>query len=427
MRIAFTTLGCKINQYETDLMRRDVLSSGSTLVPFDAEADVYVINTCSVTAKSDYQCRQAIRSAVRRGQGAKVVVTGCYAETRPDEIKKIPGVDLIIGNRDKRRVGQFVNSLVPATCESSCQAPDDVRTLTVPGARTRGFLKIQDGCDNRCSYCIVPSARGGSRSVGPADVLQEFESLVHEGYPEIVLSGIHIGVYGLDLPPRSDLTNLLKMLLAKRGTARVRLSSIEPREITDGIIELLGSGLCRHLHIPLQSGDGSILKAMGRDYSPAFYLNLLRRIADRVPGVALGADVMVGFPGEGEREFRNTFRLIEGSPLTHLHVFSFSPRPGTPAAEMIGQVPETVKKERNEKLRELGNRKNLDFRKKFLGLELEVVLEGKADAVRGCLNGLTDNYIRVTITASSPDYAGRKVKVRIIDVSVNLTRGEVIN
>jgi threonylcarbamoyladenosine tRNA methylthiotransferase MtaB len=207
----------------------------------------------------------------------------------------------------------------------------------------------------------------------------------------------------------------------------VRLSSIEPREITDGIIEFLGAGLCRHLHVPLQSGDDSILRAMGRDYTPAFYRDLLRRIADGVPGIALGADVMVGFPSEGETEFQNTFRLIEESPLTHLHVFSFSPRPGTPAAEMKGQVPETVKKERNQKLRELGNRKNLAFREKFSGSELEVVVEGKVDAVRGCLSGLADNYIRVTIMGSSPDFAGRKIKVRITDVSQSVTLGEVIN
>lgn len=426
MRIAFTTLGCKINQYETDLMRRDVLSSGSTIVPFDAEADVYVINTCSVTAKSDYQCRQAIRSAVRKGQGAKVVVTGCYAETRPDEIKRIPGVDLIISNREKHRIKQYVHSLIPAAGENEWTT-DAGRTAAIPGARTRGFLKIQDGCDNRCSYCIVPSARGGSRSAGPADVLQEFELLVQAGCPEIVLSGIHIGVYGLDLTPRTDLTSLLRILLAQRGRARVRLSSIEPREITDGIIEFLGTGLCRHLHVPLQSGDDFILRAMGRDYTPAFYRDLLRRIADRVPGIALGADVMVGFPGEGETEFRNTFRLIEESPLTHLHVFSFSPRPGTQAAEMEDQVPETVKKQRNEKLRELGNRKNLAFRKKFSGSELEVVVEGKVDAGRGCLSGLADNYIRVMIMDSSPGSSGRKIKVRITDVSESATTGEVFD
>jgi threonylcarbamoyladenosine tRNA methylthiotransferase MtaB len=422
MRIAITTLGCKINQYETDLMRQDLVSRGNTIVPFDAEADVYVVNTCTVTAKSDYQSRQAIRSAARRGRDAKVVVTGCYASTRPEEIKKIPGVDLVIGNADKAAIPEHIMT----TASVSDQAVP--ATLTSPTkalyGRTRGFLKIQDGCNNRCSYCVVPLARGGSRSADPGQVIDEFERLVQAGCPEIVLTGIHIGTYGADLENGPDLTALLRTLLNKRSVSRLRLSSIEPKEITEGMIDLLGQGLCRHLHIPLQSGDDAVLASMKRDYTVGFYRELLEHIAQKVPGVALGADVIVGYPGEGDAEFQNTMDLVEKSPLTHLHVFSYSPRPGTPAADMEAQVPEQVKKERSETLRKLGGKKNLDFRKKCLSSELKVVVEDKVDADTGFYTGLTDNYIRVNISGAKKGHIGREITVRIKKVTESLTIAE---
>jgi threonylcarbamoyladenosine tRNA methylthiotransferase MtaB len=412
MRIAFTTLGCKINQYETDLLRQDLAARGNTIVPFDGEADVYVINTCSVTAKSDMQCRQTIRSAVRRGAGAKVVVTGCYAETRPDEIRNIPGVNLIVGNRDKSGIADHLMLSASAAPE---QERDSSHVRAVSG-RTRAFLKIQDGCDNRCSYCIVPLARGGSRSSAPSAVVKEFDRLARVGCPEIVLTGIHIGTYGVELSPRVSLTDLLVRLVDRRDRSRIRLSSIEPRETTEGIIRLLGNGVCRHLHIPLQSGDDSILASMKRNYTADFYRDMLERIAHEVPGIALGADVMVGFPGEGETEFRNTMRLVESVPLTHLHVFSYSPRPGTAAAIMKGQVPETIKKERSEALRRLGKEKNYAFRKKQQGVKLHVVVEDKADPKTGLLSGLTDNYIRVLICNAGRDQIGKEIPVRITEV-----------
>lgn len=412
MRIAFTTFGCKINQYETDLLREDFETRGDTIVPFDAEADVYVINTCSVTEKSDYQCRKTIRSTIRRGRGAKVVVTGCYAATQPGEIGKIQGVDLVLGNRDKTKIPERIMTSL-ATGDSvitSDHPPKAVRR------KTRGFLKIQDGCNNRCSYCIVPFARGNSRSVSLTDVIREFDRLVADGCPEIVLTGIHIGTYGVDLPERCDLTNLLTTLAEKRGSSRIRLSSIEPREITDKMICMLGRGLCRHLHIPLQSGDDGVLRSMKRNYTSSFYLELLERIATQVPGVALGADIMVGYPGEGDAEFRNTLRLVERAPLTHLHVFSYSPRPGTAAADMKNQVPEKVKKERSGELRDLGKKKNLAFRKSLVMAELKMVVEDKADR-SNLVSGLTDNYIRVRIFGDNTKYIGKEIAIRIKDVN----------
>jgi threonylcarbamoyladenosine tRNA methylthiotransferase MtaB len=415
MRIAFTTFGCKINQYETDILRKDFEARGNTTVPFDAEADVYIINTCSVTAKSDYQCRQKVRSTVRRSRGAKVVVTGCYASTRPDEIKKISGVDLVISNREKAIISESIMSSFTIPPHEGRIIKEKTKVEPVH-SKTRGFLKVQDGCNNSCSYCIVPFARGRSRSANPEDVLKEFDRLVQKGCPEIVLTGIHIGSYGIDLNTTTDLTSLIKMLIAKRGESRIRISSIEPKEITDEMISMLGSGLCRHLHVPLQSGDDAILRSMKRDYSAGFYHELLKRIAYQAPGIALGTDVMVGYPGEGDIEFNNTLELIDSTPLTHLHVFSFSPRPGTAAATMKNQVPEHVKKTRSEELRKLGMKKNLSFRQSHVGVALRVIIEDKADAESGLLSGLTDNYIRVQVLGAKTVHIGENINVIIKDV-----------
>jgi threonylcarbamoyladenosine tRNA methylthiotransferase MtaB len=424
MRIAFTTLGCKINQFETNAMQQALISRGNTVVPFEAEADVYVINTCTVTAKSDYECRRVVRSTLRRRNGAKVVVTGCYAETRPDEIKKIAGVSLVIGNRDKAAISDHIMSMVTAEDVGSASA-SNVPMMALR-SRTRAFLKIQDGCDNRCSYCIVPLARGNSRSAAPYDVIHEFGRFVSNRCPEVVLTGVHIGTYGTDLGLDNNLTGLLKTLILSRGHTRLRLSSIEPNEITEEMISYLGHGLCRHLHIPLQSGDDTILTSMKRHYTAGRYRELLEDIANKVPGIAMGADIIVGYPGEGEKEFQNTMQLVDRLPLIYLHVFSYSPRPGTPAAEMKGQVPESIKKERNLTLRALGMNKNLMFRKRQLGSEMEVVVEDKSDPTSGLLTGLTDNYIRVSIVGAKNRDIGRKIKIRLDEVNEQKCIGTIL-
>jgi len=409
MRVAFATFGCKINQYDTDRIRLDIERQGGTIVPFDGDADVYVINTCSVTGKADYQCRQKIRSATRRAEGAVVIVTGCYAEISPEEVRTMPGVTLVVGNRDKSAIGDVVSRYGIAQRKTSSKSG------TVP-QRTRTVLKVQDGCDNRCSYCIVPSARGASRSVPYTEVLRSFDSAIKAGSPEVVVSGIHIGSFGNDLTPATTLSTLLGDLVQRRGEARIRLSSIEPNEITPEIVSLLGSGLCRHLHIPLQSGDDDILKAMNRRYTASNYRALADSIAEQVPDVCLGADIMVGFPGEDDRAFENTYRLIERSPLTHLHIFSYSPRPGTPAAGMDNQVAGQVKKERNERLRALGKKKNLEFRKRMIGRIVEVVEEIE-QGVTTMRSGLSDNYARVTIENGNFRNVSRPIKVLVKDVN----------
>ena len=420
MRIAFTTLGCKINQYETDAMRKAAAAEGNAIVPFESEADVYVINTCSVTAKSDYQCRQTIRAAVHRREGARVIVTGCYAETRPQEVRSIPGVSLVLGNNEKANITRYVSD--PGQIDVARMSGDHAAV----SERTRGVLKIQDGCDSRCSYCIVPQARGGSRSVPRDEVVQQFEQAVDAGCPEVVLSGIHIGRYGSDLEPQRSLAGLLADLLARRKHARIRLSSIEPNEVTDEMVDLVSQGMCRHFHIPLQSGDDAILRAMNRDYTTAYYRWLVETIAHKVPGAAIGADVMVGFPGEDESAFLNTYKIIEQLPLTHLHVFSYSPRPGTAAAEMKEQVPNTIKKLRNSLLRDLGLKKNLEFRKRFKESILNVVLEESSGSAEGEGSGLTDNYIRVTVSGVKRGDIGKVVPVVISDVRESDVLGSIM-
>jgi threonylcarbamoyladenosine tRNA methylthiotransferase MtaB len=410
MRVAFTTLGCKINQHETDAMRRAAASEGISIVPFDAEADVYVINTCSVTAKSDYQCRQTIRAAIRRREGARVIVTGCYAETRPQEIRNIPGVSMVLGNREKTIITRYLSG---SGVHEQALTPVNHETFEV---RTREFLKVQDGCDSRCTYCIVPLARGASRSIAREQVLRMFDQAVDKGCPEVVLSGIHIGRYGHDLDPSETLTSLVRDLLARRKQARIRLSSIEPNEITDELVDMLGHGLCRHLHIPLQSGDDAILCSMNRTYNSRSYKTLVETVAAKVPDIAIGADVMAGFPGEGEKEFQNTYDLIKDLPFTHLHVFSYSPRPGTPAAAMKGQVPDRIKKERNEALRALEFKKNLAFREGLIGKMLGTVLEKGQKIGEGMISGLTDNYVRVHVSGVQEADIGREINIRISGV-----------
>ena len=411
MRIAFTTLGCKINQYETDHLRQDLQSRGNTIVPFDGEADVYVINTCSVTGKSDTQSRQIIRSAARRAHGARIIVTGCYASTRPEEIARIPGVGMVIHNRDKAALPDRIMTHCSGNVRALC-SENHIPVQSFFG-RTRAFLKIQDGCDNRCTHCIVPLARGDSRSALPGDIFKEFDRLVQQSCPEIVLTGIHIGMYGKDLAEKTSLPILIHRLLERRGKTRIRLSSIEANEITDEIITFLGNGLCRHLHIPLQSGDDAILRSMGRNYTSRFYRQLIETISNRVPDIAIGTDIIVGFPGEGEKEFRNTLELVQQTPLTHLHVFTYSPRPGTPAADMTPHVPDAVKKARSELLRGLGAEKNYLFRKEQVGNHLQAVLESSQEARNGELTGLTDNYLKVAVSGVKKGFIGREINVRI--------------
>jgi threonylcarbamoyladenosine tRNA methylthiotransferase MtaB len=402
-KVAVTTLGCKVNQCESAGIAEAMAARGMTLVPFEAEADCYIVNTCTVTGRTDYQSRQLIRRAIRRNPAAAVIATGCYAQRAPEEIARIPGVRIVAGNAEKSHLPELLQEL--AKGKGPQVHVGDIRSekrfsplgaIVIPG-HTRAFLKIQDGCNAFCSYCIVPRARGGSRSLRPAEIEDGIASLAGRGCREVVLSGIHLGAYGRDLVPAIDLTAVVRHIVEERPIERLRLSSIEPREITGELLSLIGSSgiVCRHLHIPLQSGDDKILAAMNRDYDAAFFRDLIRNILVTIPGIAIGIDVMVGFPGETEAAFANTLRLIEELPFAYLHVFPFSRRPGTPAAAMPGQVHEADKKQRVERLRTVGAEKRRIFAEKFIGAPLTILTEGKKDKSTGFFVGFSDNYIPV--------------------------------
>jgi threonylcarbamoyladenosine tRNA methylthiotransferase MtaB len=375
-----------------------------TLVPFDREADGYVINTCTVTASTDYQSRQLIRRALRKNPAAAVIVTGCYAQRAPEEIGLIPGVRIIAGNQEKERIPELLLALGDRPPRVLVGDVGAARTISRLGAsvfpeHTRAFLKIQDGCNACCSYCIVPLARGRSRSLPPGEVRERLASLSRSGYREVVLTGIHLGAWGRDLTPPADLTALLGQIAEEGGLERLRLSSIEAREVGAGLISLMKASptLCRHLHIPLQSGDDAVLAAMGRDYDTAFFRDLVAKLSRTIPGIAVGVDVMAGFPGETEEAFANTVRLLEEMPVAYLHVFPYSRRPGTPAADREDQVPEEEKKRRARRLRAVGTAKRRAFAERFVGAPLTVLVEGRIDRETGLPVGFSDNYIQVAV------------------------------
>jgi len=421
-KVALATLGCKVNQYDSAGMRRMLQSAGFSLVPFSDGAGIYVINTCTVTARADEQSRQLIRRANRMNPEARIVVTGCYAQVAAKEIAVLPGVTLVAGNAEKENIAAYLRETGSGRqriCVGdirSCRAVSDWSGCVLPG-RTRAFLRIQDGCDAFCSYCIVPLARGPARSLPVKKVLSEAALLADAGYREIVLSGIHLGMYGLDLPDGNGLAGLLREIETQGRIPRLRLSSIEPLEVTPAILSRYRESriLCPHFHIPLQSGDDGILRRMGRHYSAGKFEALLETILSTLPDAAIGIDVMVGFPGEGEKEFEYTRRFLEGLPLAYLHVFPFSKRPGTPAASMPGQVGEDVKKRRVEVLRSLGARKRESFARRFIGQSLSVLVESARDRSTGFLKGFSANYIPVLIPEARASLANRIVTVLALE------------
>ncbi|MEN6321474.1 MAG: tRNA (N(6)-L-threonylcarbamoyladenosine(37)-C(2))-methylthiotransferase MtaB [Syntrophaceae bacterium] len=416
--VAISTLGCKVNQYESAGILEKLDKSIFTTVPFYTKADCYIINTCTVTGRTDYQSRQLIRRAIRMNPDACIIVTGCYAQVAPEELARIPGVTLIAGNAEKENIPEIIKYIVKRNQRVSVSDICSVRNfsglnpLKFPG-HTRAFLKIQDGCNCYCSYCIVPYARGPSRSLPETEVLNRIEMLALAHHREIVLTGIHLGVYGHDLIPPTKLYKILEYVEKNRTVARVRLSSLEITEIADDIIRLMqeGTTLCRHLHIPLQSGDDKILAAMRRNYDPTFFKSRLEKIVKTVPGVAIGIDVMVGFPGEGEEEFNSTLQLIEELPVAYLHVFPYSERPGTLASGLPGKINETVKKRRSEILRSLGRKKRMVFAARFIGVKMAVLVEDNKDKKTGFWKGFSDNYIPMIIKNGNSSLANCIVNV----------------
>jgi threonylcarbamoyladenosine tRNA methylthiotransferase MtaB len=409
-------------------MQETLTGAGYQVVPFDGGADLVIVNTCTVTNATDAQSRNLIRRARRINPACRVIVTGCYAQVDPAALAEMPGVSLVIGNEEKQRLLEFlqcdgVGTTVEVTdirqVDSVCLPP-----LTSFAGRSRAFVQIQNGCDAFCSYCIIPYARGASRSAGLSEVVHQVQSLSEAGYPEIVLTGIHIGGYGADLTPKSSLTELVQHLHADTDIGRLRLGSIEPTEISDAFIELIADSqiVCPHFHIPLQAGDDAVLQRMGRDYDRAFFRDLVERIHKRIPRAAIGLDVITGFPGETETEFINTYDLIDNMPVSHLHVFPYSKRPGTPAAQMPDQVPGDVSKARAERLRHLGKQKLETFAAQFLEDELDVIVE--SGTRNGLLKGVSRNYLDVQF-AGPDSLSGLSARVRIMDCVDGALMGEL--
>jgi len=403
-----TTLGCKVNQCESEAIAHQLDSAGGSLCASDdPKTNVCIINTCTVTGKAAMQSRQAIRQAVRSHPDALIIVTGCYAQTDPDEIRRIAGIDYIIGNSDKHEIPQLLFSPVNPPESPVCRVRDiskercfhPLSVVASSDSRTRPFLKIQDGCNTFCTYCIVPYARGRSRSMPSGDVLNHIRRLKDDGYKEVVLTGIHLGCYGLDLSPETSLLSLLRRIADSRCIDRVRISSIEPHELSPDIIRLVSESdvFCRHFHIPLQSGDDDILKKMHRPYTRSFFRDLAFQIHDMMPDAAIGVDTLIGFPGETPAAFENTRSLIEEIPTTYLHVFPYSPRKNTPAAGLPDQVRPPVSRERCRVMRDLGNRKKKQFYQNSIGSRQQILVEDKRDPKSGLLKGLSSNYIPVLI------------------------------
>ena len=420
------TLGCKVNQYESDLLTWELQKKGWHPALLDTPPDLCIINTCAVTGRAATQGRQAIRKMIRTFPDACIVVTGCYAQTGADEIQKIKGVHYIFGQSHKHRIPDLITRpdqpLHPPLPEKPQLFSDDIgqiktfhkQNIPVERGRTRPVVKVQDGCNAFCTYCIVPYARGRSRSLPAKEVIAQVSQLFAAGYLEIVLTGIHLGHYGKDLTPPASLLSLTRQILNTTAMPRVRLSSIESNEIPPDMVLLVRDDprICRHFHLPLQSGDNTILRKMNRPYTRNDFIRKVNLIHRHIPECGIGCDVLVGFPGETEAAFKNTLAVIADLPVTYLHVFPFSPRKGTPAAGFPNPVNHGQIKERCQALRELGNRKRMSFYRSLKGRKTEVLAEEASGLRKGYVKGLTPHYVPVHVPG------GVDLEKKIIDVVI---------
>ena len=399
-KVALHTLGCKLNFSETSTIGKQFKNNGFQIVDFKESADVYVINTCTVTENADRECRQIVRRALRNNPKAFVAVIGCYAQLRPGEIAKIDGVDVILGSSEKFNIFDYADNFEKK--ELACVHVTDTEKLNDFGvasstdgdSRTRAYYKVQDGCDYTCSYCTIPMARGVSRSLEADKAAEGFEKLVHEGYKEIILTGVNVGDYGKNLD--TNFYALVKRFAEREGEYRIRISSIEPNLLNDEIIELtsINEKMCRHFHIPLQSGSPKVLRLMQRRYKRDLYEELVHKLNNRLPGIGIGVDVIVGFPGETEEDFVDTYNFLKDLPVSYLHVFTYSERPDTKAITMEGSVDVIERKRRNNMLRMLSDKKKMLFYQSMIGHVDKVLFESHNH--NGEMKGFTSNYLRVT-------------------------------
>ncbi|MBA8758900.1 tRNA (N(6)-L-threonylcarbamoyladenosine(37)-C(2))-methylthiotransferase MtaB [Staphylococcus schleiferi subsp. coagulans] len=429
--VAFHTLGCKVNHYETEAIWQLFKEENYERVDFEQNADVFVINTCTVTNTGDKKSRQVIRRAIRRNPEAVVCVTGCYAQTSSAEIMEIPGVDIVVGTQDRHKLLGYINEYQkerqPINGVSNIMKNRTYEELDVPyfTDRTRASLKIQEGCNNFCTFCIIPWARGLMRSREPKKVIEQATQLVNSGYKEIVLTGIHTGGYGQDLKDY-NLAQLLRDLETVDDLERIRISSIEASQLTDEVIEVLKQShkVVRHLHVPLQSGSDSVLKRMRRKYSMSHFSERIQKLHEALPGLAVTSDVIVGFPGETEAEFQETYDFIVNHHFSELHVFPYSPRIGTPAARMDDQIDEEIKNERVHKLIELSNQLAKTYASQFENDVLEVIPEEKGSH-DNVLVGYADNYMKVEFEGDT-SLIGQICKVKITKAGYPINQGSLL-
>ncbi len=431
--VAFHTLGCKVNHYETEAIWQLFQEQGYERVDYETTSDVYVINTCTVTNTGDKKSRQVIRRAIRKNPDAVICVTGCYAQTSPAEIMAIPGVDIVVGTQDRVKMLEYIERFKeerqPINAVGNIMKNRVYEELDVPAFtdRTRASLKIQEGCNNFCTFCIIPWARGLMRSRDPKEVIRQAQQLVDAGYKEIVLTGIHTGGYGEDMKDY-NLAMLLKDLEKEViGLERLRISSIEASQITDEVIQVMNDSkvIVRHLHIPLQSGSNTVLKRMRRKYTMEFFGERLNRLKEALPGLAVTSDVIVGFPGESEEEFLETYHFIKDHKFSELHVFPYSKRTGTPAARMDDQVDEEVKNERVHRLISLSDQLAKEYASQFEGEVLEVIPEERSKNGEGMYEGYTDNYLKV-IFKGTEEMIGQIVKVKITKAGYPYNEGQFV-
>ncbi|UOE54459.1 tRNA (N(6)-L-threonylcarbamoyladenosine(37)-C(2))-methylthiotransferase MtaB [Bacillus sp. CMF12] len=433
--VAFHTLGCKVNHYETEAIWQLFKEAGYERTDFESVSDVYVINTCTVTNTGDKKSRQVIRRAIRKNPDAVICVTGCYAQTSPAEIMAIPGVDIVVGTQDRVKmleyIEQYKQERQPINGVGNIMKNRVYEELDVPAFtdRTRASLKIQEGCNNFCTFCIIPWARGLMRSRDPKEVIRQAQQLVDAGYKEIVLTGIHTGGYGEDMKDY-NLAMLLRDLEAQvKGLKRLRISSIEASQITDEVIEVMDQSkvVVRHLHIPLQSGSNTVLKRMRRKYTMEFFAERLERLKEALPGLAVTSDVIVGFPGETEEEFMETYNFIKEHKFSELHVFPYSKRTGTPAARMDDQIDEEVKNERVHRLIALSDQLAKEYASQYEGEVLEVIPEESFKEGRdsNLYVGYTDNYLKVVFPATE-EMVGQIVKVKITKAGYPYNEGQFV-
>ena len=436
MKVACITLGCRTNQHDTAEMQTLLEQEGFVMVNQREKADAYVINTCTVTQKSDTSSRQAVKKSLELNPDALVVFTGCYAQLNPEEAAALPGLDLVLGNADKLEIAKLLKaklrlwkkSEVTEIVMSDIHKKRIFRTIPVKNFQgiTKAFIKIQTGCDEKCSFCTVVRARGKSVSDNRGNILNNIQEAINSGFKEITLTGINLGTWGIDTG--ETFSSLIEDIIQLPGDFRVRLSSINPMEIDNDLIRLIAETekICSHLHIPLQSGDNNILKQMRRNYTREQYIEVVHRAINTIPNLGLGADVIVGFPGETDAAFENTRKLIEELPFSYLHVFSYSPRRGTEANDYKDDVPGNIKKKRNKILTQLIEEKGLEFRNKSLNTIATVLIENQRDKNSGKLKGHTDNYIPISLDGPDP-LKNCLIPITLQNISGNFVEGCVLS